>query len=87
MEHEVGREIDLHAVKRIAEVRASAVNDLLEAGWILHDLYFTSEGDYHSRYILLSLEEPRCPRCQAPARVEILDGGERVRYVCTRECS
>lgn len=86
MEREVSREVDLHEVRRIAEVRSSAVNELLEAGWILHDLYFTTDGDYHSKYILLCLEEPVCPRCGGIVKVEVVECGERIRYVCTEEC-
>ena len=87
MDREVTREIDLHSVKRVAEVRASAANELLEAGWVLHDIYFSNDGDYRSNYILMTMDDPACPRCGGPARLEILEGGERVRYVCTRECA
>ena len=87
MEKETGINVDLHAVKRVAEVRAAAANDLLEAGWILHDIYFCSDNDYHSNYVMLALDEPTCPSCGARAKVEILESGHRVRFVCTDECS
>ena len=87
MEKETGTYVDMHAVKRVAEVRASAANDLLDAGWILHDIYFSSDSDYHSNYVMLALDEPACPSCGARAKVEILDSGHRVRFVCTDECS
>jgi len=87
MERESGINVDLHAVKRVAEVRASAANDLLESGWILHDIYFSSDDDYHSNYVMLALDEPTCPSCGARAKVEILDSGNRVRFVCTDECA
>jgi len=88
MDPEVGREIDLHQVRRVAEVRANAANDLLEAGWFLHEIYFTNEdAEERSRYILLCLDELTCPRCGSPATLEVLDDGNRVRYVCTKECS
>ena len=87
MDREVTRDVDLHTVKRVAEVRASAANDLLEAGWILHDIYFSTDGDYRSNYILLCLDDPLCGGCGAPAKLEFVDDGERVRYVCTKECS
>jgi hypothetical protein len=87
MDREVTRDIDLHAVRRIAEVRAPAANDLLEDGWILHDIYFSTDGDYRSNYILLTTVDPICPSCGALAKLEVLDQGERVRYVCTRECA
>ena len=88
MEQEVSWNIDLHAVKRVAEVRASAANDLLESGWVLHDIYFGSrDGEYVSNYVMLAVNEPSCPSCGANARVEVLDSGSRVRYICTDECS
>ena len=87
MEKETGINVDLHDVKRVAEVRASAANDLLESGWVLHDIYFCSDEDYHSNYVMLALEDPTCPSCGAKAKVEILDSGHRVRFVCTDECS
>jgi len=87
MDQDVVREVDLHSVKRVVEVRATAANELLEAGWVLHDIYFSAAGDYRSNYILLSLDEPRCPQCGALAKLEILESGERVRYVCTHECA
>jgi hypothetical protein len=65
MEKDACINVDLHAVKRVAEVRASAANDLLEAGWILHDI----------------------AACGARAKVEILESGHRVRFVCTDECA
>ncbi len=86
MERDVGREVDLHSVRRVAEVRASAVNDLLEAGWVLHDIYFSSGEDFHSNYILLSMDEPTCHQCGSPVKLEFVNGGERVRYVCSSEC-
>ncbi len=87
MDRELTREIDLHSVKRVAEVRASAANELLESGWILHDIYFSSDGDYRSNYIMMTMDEPSCPNCGGAAKLEVLEGGERVRYVCTRECA
>ena len=86
MEREISREVDLHQVRRIAEVRASAANELLEAGWVLHDIYFTSDGDYHSKYILLCLDEITCPQCGGCVKVEVMESGERIRYVCSKEC-
>jgi hypothetical protein len=86
MDREVGWQVDLHAVRRVLEVRAQAANELLEAGWILHDIYFSSEGDYHSTYILLSTEEPTCAACGSAAKIEVVGNGERIRYVCSREC-
>src|SRR5205809_6577803 len=87
MEQDLTREVDLHQVKRVVEVRASAANELLEAGWILHNIYFTNDGDYHSNYILVSLDEPTCSHCGSPVKLSIADEGERVRYICSRECS
>lgn len=86
MEREIGVELDLHRVRRIVEVRVRAANELLDAGWALHEIYFGNEGDYKPYYILLCLEEPHCPKCGAPANVEVLDEGERIRYACSREC-
>ena len=86
MECEASRDVDLHQVRRVAEVRPSAANDLLEAGWILHDIYFSTDGEYRSVYILLSMEEPICPTCGGVAKVEVVDFGDRVRFICTREC-
>lgn len=87
MERGIGREVDLHHVRRVVEVRAGAANELLEAGWILHDVYFSQDSEYQSNYILVSLDEPLCPNCGAPVKISVLDNGERVRYVCTRECA
>jgi hypothetical protein len=87
MDRELTRDIDLHSVRRVAEVRAPAANDLLEDGWILHDIYFGSDGDYRSNYILLTTDDPVCPHCGAIAKLEVLDQGNRVRYVCTKECA
>src|SRR5437879_4398869 len=87
MEQDLTREVNLHQVKRIVEVRANAANELLEAGWILHDIYFTNDGEYHSNYILVSLDEPTCPHCGSPVKLSITDEGERVRYICSRECT
>ena len=80
--------VDLHAVKRVAEVRAAAANDLLEAGWVLHDIYFgTRDGEYQSIYVMVTVDHPTCPSCGARAKVENLESGSRVRFVCTDECS
>jgi hypothetical protein len=88
MDQDVEHEVDLHQVRRVVEVSYTAANELLDAGWILHDIYFSNEAaDYRSNYILLCLHEITCPKCGAPADIEVLDDGVRVRYVCTRECS
>jgi|YNPMSStandDraft_1061717.scaffolds.fasta_scaffold26855_2 hypothetical protein len=85
MEHsEVGQEFDLHRVRKVVEVRANIVNELLEQGWILHDIYISNE--YRSVYILLMLDELRCPRCGAPANIEVSEEGDRYRYICAKEC-
>lgn len=87
MERESDKPLNLHAVRRVAEVGSSVANDLLESGWILHDIQFIPNGEHFARYVLLCMEEPRCPICGAIAKIEILDDGERVRYVCTQECA
>jgi hypothetical protein len=87
MDRETGRELDLHNVKRVAEVRVNAANELLDAGWLLHDIYFSNEsGDLCSNYIMLSLTDIVCPNCEGPATIEVVDDGERVRYICMKEC-
>jgi hypothetical protein len=85
MDQDTGYELDsLHQVKGIVEVRPNAANELLEAGWILQEVYLTQ--DFESRCILLRLGDTQCPQCGGSARVEILEGGERVRFVCQNEC-
>lgn len=74
----------LHQVRGILEVRPNAANELLEAGWVLHEVYLTQ--DFESRCILLRLGDTACPQCGGPARVEVLENGERVRFVCQNEC-
>ena len=74
----------LHQVRGIVEVRPGAANELLEAGWVLHEVYLTQ--DFESRCILLRLDDTLCPQCGGTARVEILENGERVRFVCQNEC-
>jgi hypothetical protein len=74
----------LHPVREVIEVGPEAANALLEAGWLLHDIYISQE--YVSRYILLRLDESICPDCGGPARVESVDHGTRVRFVCQNEC-
>ncbi len=78
-------DINMHQVRRVAEVRKQIVNDLLEQGWILHDIYINSE--YRSTYILLCLDEITCPRCGAIASIEINEEGDRYRYICANECN
>lgn len=86
MEQETGQELEtLHQVKGIIEVRPEAANDLLEAGWLLHEVYLTQ--DFESRCILLRLRDTPCPKCGAPARVEAIENGSRVRFVCSNECN
>src|ERR1051326_7091488 len=87
MERESGKSLNLHSVRRVAEVGACAANDLLECGWILHDIQFDPHGEYCAKYVLLCMEEPRCPVCGAIAKIEVLDEGERVRYICNQECA
>lgn len=87
MEREIGLELDLHQVRRVVEVRANAANELLESGWTLHEIFFGNEHDYRPYYILLCLNDVPCPKCGAPAGIEVLDDGERVRYICSRECA
>lgn len=82
---EGGQEFDLHRVRKVVEVRANIVNELLDHGWILHDIYISHE--YRSVYILLMLGELTCPRCGAPANIEVSEEGDRYRYICTKECS
>ena len=85
MEQETGFELDsLHQVRGIIEVRPNAANDLLEAGWILHEVCLTE--DFESRCIMLRIEDTTCPHCGSPARVEAVDGGERIRFICQQEC-
>lgn len=84
MPPEIGFELDMHQVRAIMEVRPNAVNDLLDAGWILHDVYLTQ--DFESRCIVLCLGETACPQCGGQARVETADDGERVRFICQNEC-
>lgn len=87
MESESNRDVDLHQVRKIAEVGPSAANALLESGWILHDIYFTSEGgDLHSVYVLVTHDEIRCPSCGRLSRMDILDNGRGVRFICPEEC-
>lgn len=83
-QHDIGQEFDLHRVRKVVEVRANIVNELLDQGWILHDIYISSE--YRSTYILLMLDELTCPRCGAPANIEVSEEGDRYRYICTKEC-
>ena len=85
MEQDTGYGLEtLHQVRGIMEVRPNAANDLLEAGWILHEVYLTQ--DFESRCIMLRLGETVCPHCEGPARVESVDNGERVRFICQNEC-
>ncbi|GMV37812.1 MAG: hypothetical protein AMXMBFR61_23200 [Fimbriimonadales bacterium] len=86
MEQDVGFDFDLHRVRAVVEVRSpAAANELLAAGWLLHDVYVSQE--MRSNYILLRTEEVTCRRCGGPARVEVSLDGESFRYVCQRECS
>ena len=87
MDQDVSREVDLHLVKRIVEVRSGAANELLESGWILHDIYFSTDGDYRSNYIMVAMEDPTCPHCSAPVKISVVENGERVRFICTKECA
>lgn len=85
MDQETERELEsLHRVKGVIEVRLEVANELLDAGWILHDVFVTD--DFESRCILLRLEDTACPRCGGPARVETIDRGARIRFVCHDEC-
>lgn len=84
MEQETGFDIDLHQVRGIMEVKPNAANELLEAGWILHELYLTQ--DFESRCIMLRLADTLCPLCGGQARAELIDDGERVRFICQNEC-
>lgn len=84
MEQDTGFGVDMHMVRGIMEVRPAAANELLEAGWILHEVYVTQ--DFESRCIVLRLEDSACPHCGGPARVEPADDGARVRFVCQNEC-
>ena len=87
MECDNSREVDLHQVRKVAEVGANAANVLLESGWILHDIYFTSDGgDLHSVYVLVTHNEVRCPSCGGISKMDILDNGRRVRFICPEEC-
>jgi hypothetical protein len=81
---ELGQEFDLHRVRKVVEVRANIVNELLDLGWVLHDIYISNE--YRSTYILVKLDELTCPRCGAPANIEVSEEGDRYRYICAREC-
>ncbi len=87
MERETGIEIDLHQVRRVVEVRVHAANELLDSGWVLHEIYFGNDTDYRPYYILLCLSEIVCPKCGSVANIEVLDDGDRVRYICTKECA
>ena len=85
MEQETGYGLEtLHQVRGIMEVRPSAANELLESGWILHEVYLTQ--DFESRCIMLRLGDTLCPHCGGSARVESVDNGERVRFICQNEC-
>ena len=84
MEQETGYGLDMHQVRGIMEVRPNAANELLEAGWICHEIYVTQ--DFESRCIMLRFGDMVCPQCDGPARVEAVDGGERVRFICQNEC-
>ncbi len=85
MDREVGHHLTMHQVRKVMEVQVNLANELLEAGWILHDIYINNENQ--SRYIMLCMEEILCPRCGATATLEVLEEGERLRYICTKECS
>ncbi len=85
MEPEIGQELQsLHQVRGIIEVRPEAANELLEAGWILHEVYLTE--DFESRCILLRVMDTLCPNCGGAARVEAVDNGARIRFICSNEC-
>ena len=84
MDQDTGYDVDLHQVRGILEVKPNAANDLLEAGWILHEIYLTQ--DYESRCIMFRLRDTICPQCGGSARAELIEGGERVRIVCQNEC-
>jgi hypothetical protein len=87
MECDNSRDVDLHQVRKVAEVGPNAANMLLESGWILHDIYFNSEGgDLHSVYVLVTHDEVVCPHCGGASKMEILDNGRRVRFICPEEC-
>ena len=86
MDRDSGRVLCLNNVRRVAEVSSGAANDLLECGWVLHDIQFNPQGERQTYYIMLCMEEPRCPSCEAEAKIEVSDQGDRVRFVCTREC-
>ena len=82
---EYGRDmLDMHEVRGILEVKPNAANELLEAGWILHEFYLTQ--DFESRCIVLRMGETLCPQCGGPARVQAVENGERVRFICQNEC-
>lgn len=88
MNNDTDREVDFHQVSRVAEVRYTAANELLDAGWLLHDIYFSADdNEYRSHYVMLCLQGVVCPQCGGAADVEVVDDGRRVRYICTRECS
>jgi hypothetical protein len=87
MERDSDGEVSLHRVRRIVEVRVEAANELLDNGWTLHEIFFGSESDFRPYYILLCTGEITCRKCGAPAKIEVLDAGERIRFICTRECS
>lgn len=87
MEQQKGCEfdIDLHRVRKVVEVCSyRAVNDLLADDWVLHDVYIANDGQCN--FILLRVTELKCPRCGAPADIEVVDEGENYRYVCQQEC-
>lgn len=83
-QHEIGQEFDMHRVRKVVEVRANIVNELLDQSWILHDIYISNE--YRSVYILVMLDELTCPRCGAPANIEVAEEGDCYRYICSKEC-
>lgn len=86
MERSRESDVDLHQVRHIVEVKLNAANELLDSGWVLHEIYFGND-DFRPNYVLLSLEDILCPKCGAPGDIEVLDAGERYRYVCSRECT
>ncbi|NUL82354.1 MAG: hypothetical protein HUU60_06475 [Armatimonadetes bacterium] len=79
-------DLDLHKVKKVVEVGAfQAANELLSDDWALHDVYVDMDG--RSAYILLRTSPLVCPRCKAPAEIEVSEDRESFRYVCSRECA